>query len=76
MFEIYFSRRFWSGGFVGPVDYIDEETSERGACADNEIDCGRGIYFDAVTGPCGEKYRTYSKNVTSAYTKYFMLEGL
>ena len=71
-----FRGGFGAGGFVGPVDYIDEETSERGACADNETDCGRGIYSDAVTGPCGEKYRTYSKNVTFTYTKYFMLEGL
>jgi len=36
----------------------------------------KGIVSETVTGCCGEKYETYSNNVTSADTKYFLVERL
>ena len=36
----------------------------------------RKMDFDAVTGSCGEKQGTDSKNMTLADTKYFLVDGL
>jgi len=35
-----------------------------------------GTVSDIVTGTCGEKYGINLKNVISANTKYFLVEGL
>jgi len=54
----------------------DEETSKTKASAGNRTDGGRGTDSDAVTALCREKYKTDSKNMTSADIKYFLLERL
>jgi len=51
------------------VDDTSEETAATGADADNGTDGGRRIDSDVVSRPCGEKYGTDSRNVTSADTK-------
>jgi len=71
----FFQGGFGAGGSVGSVSDTGEETLGRGAGADNGTDCERWIKSDGVTKPCGGKYETNSKNVTSADTKY-LLEGL
>jgi len=43
---------------------------------DNDTDSEGGAVSNIVTGTYGEKYGIYSKNVTSADAKYFMVEGL
>jgi len=50
------------------------ETVETGI--DNDTDSEEGTVSDILTRTCREKYRIYSKNITSADTKYFMVEGL
>ena len=50
-----------------------EESAE--ARAGNDTNSGREIVSEAVTGFCEEKYETDSKNVTSADTRYFLVEG-
>jgi len=44
--------------------------------AGNSTNSGRGIVLESVIRHCGEEYRTDSKNVTSADTKYFLVEEL
>ena len=51
-----------------------EETIEAGAGNDIVSD-GRSV-SDIVIGTCGEKYGIDSKNIISANTKYFLVEGL
>ena len=53
-----------------------EETSWITVGAGKGTNDEREIDSDAVTGPCGEKRGTDSKNVTSADTKYFLVDGL
>jgi len=50
-----------------------EKTVEAGV--GNDTDSEGGTVSDIMTGTCGE-YETESKNVTSADTKYFLVEGL
>ena len=54
-----------------------EESSEASASngAGNDADSER-VVSEAVTGCCEEKYKIDSKNVTSAGTKYFLVEEL
>jgi len=68
--------RLGAGSTVVYAGDTDNETSETRAGMDNKTDNGKGIGSDAVTGYCGEKYETDSRNVTFADTKYFMLMGL
>ena len=63
---------FGVGGFVVSIGDIGKETSGAG----NRTDGRRGIDSDAITGLCGEKYGMDSKIVTSADSKYFLVEGL
>jgi len=56
------------------IDGTGEETVE--ASVDNGIDSEGGTISDIVIRTYGEKYRTDSKNVTSADTKYVLVEGL
>jgi len=49
----------------------DEGTAEAGS--DKDTDSGRGTDADAVPETSEEKYRTNSKNMKSADTKYFLV---
>jgi len=62
-----------SGSLVS-ADDTGKETVEAGV--GNDTDSEGGTVSDTVSGICVEKYGTDSKNVTSAGTKYFMVDGL
>jgi len=51
-----------------------EEIIEAGV--GNDTDNEVGTVSAIVIRTCGEKYKTDSKNITSAETKYFLVDGL
>ena len=65
---------FDAGGSLVSAGGIGKETVEAGV--GNGTDRERGTVSDAVRGAYLEKYGLDSKNVTSAYTKYFLVERL
>jgi len=62
-----------AGGSVVSAGGINKAIVEAGV--GNDTDSEGGTISDMMTGTCVEKYGTYSKNVTLADTKYFMVEG-
>jgi len=64
---------FNAGGSVVSVGGTGKETLSTGL--GNDIDSEGGTVSDMLTEAC-EKYETDSKNVSSADTKYLLVEGL
>ena len=68
------------GGFLDSAGGTGKETVEAGVCGTvketveavvgNDTDNEGGIVSDVMRGACIEKYRTDTKNTTSADTKY------
>jgi len=71
-----FVTGFAAGGVVLSSTDTDKETSWTWAGAGNREDGERGTDSSVVTGPYKEKYEIDLKNVTSADTKYFLVDGL
>ena len=68
---------FWRGcGIVVFDSDAGVETVGIRAGPDCGMRGGRGINSTAMSGLCRVKYGTYSKKITSANTKYLLVDGL